>query len=342
VNNQERYSRQVLFAPIGAEGQQRLQTRHVVVCGCGALGSVLASSLVRAGVAGVRIVDRDFVETSNLQRQILFDEQDVAEALPKAEAAARKLRQINSQVDVEAIVADVDRTNVLDLYEGADLVVDGTDNFEVRFLLNEAAVKTGKPWVYGACVGSQGLVMAVVPGRTPCLRCVFESAPAPGMTATCDTAGILAPTVMTVASLQFAEALKILTGNLDALHGQLLALDVWEPSFRPLNVTALAEDGCATCRDADYPYLDGKQGARTQRLCGRHAVQLTHRVGREIQLQELAGRLKPIGTVVFNDFLLRFEVDGMELTVFSDGRAIVKGTEDETAAKALYAKYVGH
>lgn len=340
MRSADRYVRQALFPEIGPQGQERISSGEVVVCGCGALGSVLASSLVRAGVRRVRLIDRDFVELSNLQRQILFDEQDAAQALPKAEAAARKLRLINSQVQVEPVVADIDPRNVLDLIRGFHLILDGTDNFEARFLLNEAAVKTGIPWVYGACVGSQGLVMAIRPGHTPCLRCVFESAPGPGMTPTCDTAGILAPTVMVTASLEFAEALKILAGRPEQLHGDLVALDVWEPSLRRMRVATARR--CPTCEGSDFPYLEGRRGARTQRLCGRNAVQLTHRVGQAVELPALARRLESRGRVLANDFLVRFLADDCELTVFADGRAIIRGTEDETQAKALYAKYVGH
>src|SRR5215469_7144490 len=217
----ERYSRQMRFAGIGEAGQQRLLDSHVTLCGCGALGTVLANALVRAGVGNLRLIDRDFIETSNLQRQVLFDEHDVAEGLPKAEAAARKLGAINSAVHVEPVVTDIDRTNILDLVKDADLVLDGTDNFEIRYLINDAAVKLGKPWVYGGCIGSHGQTMTIIPGDTPCLRCVFEAAPAPGEGGTCETAGVLAPIVNIVASFQAAEAFKILTGRQAQINREL-------------------------------------------------------------------------------------------------------------------------
>src|SRR2546422_2143296 len=222
----ERYSRQMRFYGIGEDGQKRLLDSHVTLCGCGALGTVLANALVRAGVGHLRLIARDFIETSNLQRQVLFDEHDVAENLPKAEAAARKLGAINSTVHVEPVVTDIDRTNILGLVKDADLILDGTDNFEIRYLINDAAVQLGKPWVYGGCIGSHGQTMTIIPGQTPCLRCVIESAPPPGMAPTCETAGILGPIVNVVASLQAAEALKILTGQLAAINRELIMIDV--------------------------------------------------------------------------------------------------------------------
>src|SRR5438270_9150177 len=224
----ERYSRQMPVPGIGEAGQRRPLNSHVTLCGCGALGTVLANALVRAGVGHLRLVDRDFIETHNLQRQVLFDEHDVAENLPKAEAAARKLGAINSQVVVEPVVTDIDRTNIVDLCHDADLILDGTDNFEIRYLINDVAVKLNKPWIYGGCIGSHGQVMVILPGQTPCLRCVFEAAPAPGEAGTCETAGVLGPIVNIVASLQATEAIKILTGNLEAVNRELVYLDIWE------------------------------------------------------------------------------------------------------------------
>src|SRR5215212_1565989 len=232
----ERYSRQIRFYGVGEEGQKRLLDARVTLCGCGALGTVLANALVRAGVGHLRLVDRDFIETSNLQRQVLFDENDVAENLPKAEAAARKLRAINSGVTVEPVVTDIDRTNIMGLVEDADLVLDGSDNFEVRYLINDAAVKLGKPWVYGGCIGSHGQVLPIIPGKSPCLRCVFEAAPAPGETGTCETAGVLGPIVNIVASLQATEGMKILTGNMEQLNPELTYLDIWENIHKRIKV----------------------------------------------------------------------------------------------------------
>src|SRR5579885_3634271 len=224
----DRYSRQMRFYGVGEAGQKKLLDSHVTLCGCGALGTVLANALVRAGVGHLRLVDRDFIETNNLQRQVLFDEHDVAENLPKAEAGARKLAAINSSVHVEPVVTDIDRTNILELVRDADLILDGTDNFEIRYLINDAAVKLGKPWVYGGCIGSHGQTMTILPGETPCLRCVFEASPGPGEVGTCETAGVLAPVVMIVASYQAAEALKLLAGKPDAINRDLLVLNVWE------------------------------------------------------------------------------------------------------------------
>src|ERR1043165_5280630 len=235
----ERYSRQMRFAGIGEKGQRKLLAGRVTLCGCGALGTVLANALVRAGVGHVRIVDRDFIETHNLQRQILFDEKDVAESLPKAEAAARKLRTVNSSITIEPVVTDIDRTNVEELCRDADLILDGTDNFEVRYLINDVAVKLGKPWVYGGSIGSHGQTMTILPGETPCLRCVFEAAPAPGETGTCETAGGLGPIVNVVARLQAAEAFKILCGRRDAINRDLIYIDIWENTIRRIKIAPL-------------------------------------------------------------------------------------------------------
>jgi adenylyltransferase/sulfurtransferase len=348
TNSLERYSRQMRFPGIGKAGQQKLLASRVTLCGCGALGTVLANVLVRAGVGFVRIVDRDFVEPSNLQRQVLFDESDVANNLPKAEAAAVKLRQINSGVTVEPVVADIDRTNVEDLCRDADLILDGSDNFEVRYLINDVAVKLGKPWVYGGAVGSQGMSMTIIPGETPCLRCVFEAAPNPGDVGTCETAGVLAPTVNVVASVQAAEALKILSGNRDAISRELLILDVWENTTRRVKVAPLAgrKGECPCCARRNFEWLDGAHGTQTTTLCGRNAVQVSHRAGGRLDFEQLAGVLRASGPVSFNKFLLKFQLeekgDPYEFTVFPDGRAIIKGTSDPDRARTLYAKYVGH
>lgn len=257
----ERYSRQIVYPRIGEDGQRALLASTVVICGCGGLGTVLASSLTRAGVGRLRIIDRDVVETSNLQRQILFDEQDVAERLPKAEAARRKLLRINSTIDVEAHVADLNPTNALRLTDGADLILDGTDNFDTRFLINEVCVQRGVPWVYGACAGSHGLCMTIVPGRTPCLRCVIGDLPSADSVATSQTVGVLGPIVMVVASIQVCEALKILTGHVDAINRHLLSIDVWEHAYRSMQVASGERRGdCPTCGRREFPLLDGRPG----------------------------------------------------------------------------------
>ena len=339
----DRYSRQMRFYGVGEEGQRKLLASRVTLCGCGALGTVLANILVRAGVGFLRLIDRDFIETSNLQRQVLFDEQDIADNLPKAEAGARKLRAINSSVTIEPIVADVDRTNILGYVEDADVILDGTDNFEIRYLINDAAVKRNIPWVYGGSIGSHGQVMVILPQETPCLRCVFEAAPAPGEAGTCETAGVLAPIVNIVASLQATEALKILTGRKEQLSRELIYIDVWENIFKRIKIAPLLGTvACPCCQQRRFEWLDGAHGARTTSLCGRNAVQVTHKSAAQLNFAELARQLEVMGQVSYNRFLLKFHVDGYEFTVFPDGRAIIKGTSDPDKAKSLYAKYVGH
>jgi adenylyltransferase/sulfurtransferase len=339
----ERYSRQMRFYGIGTEGQKRLAQSRVTLCGCGALGTVLANALVRAGVGHLRLIDRDFIETHNLQRQVLFDEHDVAENLPKAEAAARKLAAINSSVHVEPVVTDVDRTNILGLVEDADLILDGTDNFEIRYLINDAAVKLGKPWVYGGCIGSHGQTMTILPGQTPCLRCVFEAAPSAGEAGTCETAGVLAPVVNIVASFQAAEALKLLAGRNDAINRDLIYVDVWENTMRRIRVAPLlGKVDCPCCRHRRFEWLDGLHGSQTTSLCGRNAVQVSPRTAGKLNFDEMALALEALGQVSYNRFLLKFTTDGFEFTVFPDSRAIIKGTSDVDKARTLYAKYIGH
>jgi molybdopterin-synthase adenylyltransferase len=339
----DRYSRQTIFPGIGVEGQRRLLASHVTLCGCGALGTVLASSLARAGVGHLRIIDRDFLELHNLQRQVLFDENDVNEGLPKAEAAARKLEAVNSTVHVDPVVTDIDHTNIIQLTEDADLILDGTDNFETRYLINDVAIKLGKPWVYGGCIGSHGQVMTILPGRTPCLRCVVESAPPPGMAPTCETAGILGPTVNVIASLQAVEALKILTGQLDAVVRELIMVDIWDGTFKKLKIAALRDSvDCPACKQRNFEWLEGKLGSHTTSLCGRNAVQIAHRSAERLSFEELERQLAPLGPVTYNRFMLKFDVDEYQFTVFPDGRAIIKGTNDVNKARTLYAQYIGH
>lgn len=340
--NLDRYVRQIRFAPLGEEGQARLCVSRVLVCGCGALGSVLAATLVRAGVGHVRIVDRDFVETTNLQRQFLFDEQDVAEGLPKAVAAAQKLRKTNSQVCVEPIVADVNASNLEQFCDGMDAIVDGMDNFETRFLINDVAVKHRIPWVYGGCLGSEGQTMTILPGETPCLRCLMQDCPPPGSMPTCDTAGVLGPIVGVIASLEAMEAIKILSGRREAISRNLTVVELWDLSVRHVNVANLREQvDCPACKQGQYAWLQGQQGSQSAVLCGRNAVQLTY-PGASVSLEHLAQRLEGVGEVRRNPFLLRLAVDAYEITVFPDGRAIVGGTSDPAIARTLYAKYVGH
>jgi len=339
----ERYSRQIRFPGIGKDGQKRLLDSHVTLCGCGALGTVLANVLVRAGVGHLRVVDRDFIEISNLQRQVLFDEQDVAENLPKAEAAARKLEAINSSVHVEPVVTDIDRTNILDLVHDADLILDGTDNFEIRYLINDVAVKLNKPWVYGGCIGSHGQTMTILPGETPCLRCVFEAAPAPGESGTCETAGVLSPIVNIIASFQATEALKILAGKRDRINRELIYLDVWDNVQRRIKIAPLkGRVDCPCCGRHKFEWLDGDHGSHTTSLCGRNSVQVAHRTASRLNFEDLAQHLRQLGEVSYNRFLLKFVADGHDFTVFPDGRAIIKGTDDVDKARTLYAKYIGN
>ncbi len=337
----DRYSRQMLFDPIGVEGQKRLAAARAVLVGVGALGTVQANSLVRAGVGHLKIIDRDFIETNNLQRQTLFDEQDIADNLPKAEAAGRKLARINSAVTVEAVVADVNHANIEQLADGADILLDGTDNFDARYLINDLAVKTQRPWVYGAAVGATGLVKAVLPGQTACIRCMFEDRPPAEANPTCDTAGVLGPVVHMVADLQALEAIKILAGHPEAVCPKLTHIDGWAGRIAQLDVGGPRAD-CPACGRKQFDFLSGKFGSAAVSLCGRNAVQVAAPAGAgRVDFEQIADRLRAVAEPVFNRFMLKFTAAGHEVTVFADGRAIIKGTDDPTAARALYAKYVG-
>jgi molybdopterin/thiamine biosynthesis adenylyltransferase len=336
-----RYSRQELFAGLGREGQARLRRARVVVVGCGALGSVAAEMMVRAGVGALTVIDRDFVEESNLQRQSLFDEQDVAAGLPKAAAAETHLRALNSEVEVRGVVTDLVADNADALLEGAALVLDGTDNFETRFLLNDVCVRAGRPWVYGACVGSYGLALLVRPGVSPCLRCLLEERPAPGSGPTCDTAGVVAPIVHVIAGIQVAEALKLLSGRTESLLAGLVTVDLWTGQFDVLDLGGRAP-WCPACTAGQFDYAVAGPAGGSAVLCGRDAVQV--RPGRDarVDLVALAGRLGAAAEVrAANEHLVRFVVPEAELVVFRDGRAIVKNVRDTAQARSLYAKYVG-
>ncbi len=341
--NLDRYVRQMRYPPLGEAGQRRLAAGRALICGCGALGSMLASTLARAGVGFLRIVDRDFVELNNLQRQVLFDEDDVAADLPKAVAAANKLRKINSAIEIEPVVADVNHANILALGQGVDVIVDGTDNFETRFLINDLAVRENLPWVYGGCVGAEGQTMTILPGETPCLRCLIQESPPPGTLPTCDTAGILGPIVGVIASIQACEALKILSGNRQAVSRVLSVVELWDNRIRQVQVASLREAvDCPTCRRREFPWLAGERGSRAAVLCGRNAVQLSPPSGQSLSLDELARKLEGVGQVRRNPFLLRLTVDDYVVTVFADGRAIVGGTDDLAVARTVYAKYIGN
>jgi molybdopterin-synthase adenylyltransferase len=334
----QRYSRQILFPGIGERGQEALLRSHAIVVGCGALGSFHAAALARAGVGRLTIIDRDFVEPGNLHRQWLFEESDAAEALPKAAAAARRIARINSAVETRGIVADLTASNAAELLGGGDLILDGTDNFEARYLVNDLAVSRGIPWIYGAAVGSYGLTMPVIPGRTACLRCVYPDPPE-GVQPTCETAGVLNAIISAIASIQVADALKILCGCVSQVQPRITTMDVWQGGIRQIDAPARDPD-CPTCGRREFSYLKERRRPPVT-LCGRNAVQV-HERERPIDLGELKARLEPLGEVRANEFALRFLIAPYEMTVFPDGRAIVKGTSDQGVARSLYARFVGN
>lgn len=340
---QQRYSRQILFKSIGEDGQQQLLNRKVLIIGCGGLGSVSAVLLARAGVGYLRIIDRDFIELDNLQRQILFDENDIREGLPKAIAAKHKLEKINSTITVEAMVEDVNRFNIEAILEKMDLVIDATDNFETRFLVNDACIKHHLPWIYGACVEAYGISMNIIPGKTPCLRCVIENMPPPGSQPTCETVGIINPIVNLIASVQCAETLKILTGNFDQLRHDLITIDLWKNQIQSIDISNINKaKNCPVCNYKQFEILAGKVGTTFTSLCGRNAVQILPFQKTEIDLMQLAIKLSVFGDPIYNDYFLKFQVEPYELNIFPDGRAIIKGTTDGGIARGLYNKYVGN
>lgn len=369
MTNLERYRKQMLFSGIGTDGQARLAASTVLVVGCGALGCVLADSMVRAGIGRVRIVDRDFVELSNLQRQMLFTEDDVSSHLPKAIAAADRLRRVNSNIIIEPIVADVDHSNIRSFAQDADLIMDGTDNFEIRYLINDVALETGIPWIFTGCTGSHGQVMPVFPGQSACLRCLMQNPPPPGSTETCDTAGVLGPAIGVIASLQAAMALRILSHpergctvpnsaeqqpekTPAAIFGvplKLTMIDVWDGTLRQMDVSRLREQTeCPACHGGERLWLQGTQRGGSTILCGRNAVQVSPPDKLNLSLKELAARLKLSGEVTANAFLVRValppagvELPSLEMTVFPDGRAIIRGTEDPSVARTVYSRYIG-
>jgi len=333
----QRYSRQVLFPGIGAEGQRKLAASRLAIVGCGATGSALASLLARAGVGTIRIIDRDYVEPSNLQRQSLFDESDAAESLPKAIAAARRIAAFNSQIVIEPHVADLTPANIEALFQQMQLILDGTDNFETRYLINDFAVKNSLPWIYCAAVSSYGVTLNVLPGRTACLACIFPDPPQ-GTFETCETAGILNSAVNLAASIAATEALKFLVGAEDRLRRTLLSFDVWG-NERAEVAAGHPRPECRTCGRHDFPHLAG-EGRPHITLCGRNSVQI-HERHRPVDLAQMSERLKPHGAVRHNDFILKFWPEPYEITLFPDGRAIIKGTTDTAVARSLYARYVG-
>ena len=337
----ERYSRQILFTPIGEEGQNRLRNSCALIIGCGALGSAQAELLARAGVGSLRIVDRDFVELSNLQRQTMFTEHDALDRLPKAIAAAKHIKEINSEIDVDPVVIDLNNSNIERFLDGCDVVVDGTDNFSARYLINDACVKHKVSWVYGAAVGSYGVSMTIRPHQTPCLRCVFEEMPPAASAPTCDTAGVIMPIINVVAAVQVSEVLKLLTGRLEALHRALMQFDVWRNEWRKVN-PGLARKDCRTCGLGYFDLLDVETNEAAAVLCGRDAIQISPAKPTVINFASLAARLRDIGEVKFNEYLLRFRTGQFELTVFKDARSIIRGTAEISTARSLYAKYIGN
>lgn len=336
----ERYSRQVRFSPIGPEGQARISASRVALIGAGALGSVAAELLTRAGIGFLRIIDRDFVDLSNLQRQSLYDEEDVRLNLPKAPAAAAKLRRINSRVQIEPLVDDVNPANVEDYIRDVDLVLDALDNFETRFVLNDACFKHTRTWIYAAAVGSYGLMMPIMPGKSPCLRCMIGSLPAPGTSPTCDTAGVIAPITHIVASMQVAEALKLLCGTHQPTAFRLVTYDVWTHAFRRTELSTDPMRTCPVCSEGRLDYLNASP-LRTVTLCGRNAVQLIPSVKADLDFRELSKSIPASGDIQFNDFLLKCSSPPYEVTLFRDGRAIIKGTEEAALARSVYSKLIG-
>lgn len=334
---QERYSRQVLYPGIGIEGQQKLLASHVALVGCGATGAAAAALLARSGVGTLTLIDRDFVEASNLQRQMLFDEADANEALPKAEAARRKIALFNSEIQVHGQIADLVPSNIHQLLSAADLILDATDNFETRYLINDYAVQQGRPWIYAAAVGAYAVTMNILPGQTACLACVFPEPPA-GPVETCDTAGILNTAVNLAASIEVTEALKYLTGATDRMRRTLLSYDLWRNEHAEVSC-ASPRAGCVACGQRDFAHLRGERRPHIT-ICGRNSVQI-HEHSRPIDFNAMAERLRPHGHVRCNDLLLRFERGDYVLTLFSDGRALVQGTTDVALARSLYARFIG-
>lgn len=338
---QDRYSRQTLFAPIGKEGQKRLHNARVAIIGCGALGTVLANNLSRAGIGHLVIADRDYVELNNIQRQILFDEDDARQRLPKAIVAAEKLRRVNSEIQIEPLIEDINADGIETLVRESDLVLDATDNFETRYLLNDACIKHGRPWIYSGVVASYGITMNILPGDTPCLRCAFPDMPQPGSAPTCDTAGVLNSIVGIIAGIASTETLKILLAS-EQISRAMVWMDVWENTFERIELPR--QNDCPACGERRYDFLDALSGPGATSLCGRNAVQVrSMQIGtqKRLDFQQLATRLEAVGEVNYNQYVLRLQVDDYDMTVFPDARAIIKGTADQQLARSLYARYIG-
>ncbi len=334
-----RYSRQVRFAGIGEAGQRMMMQSRVLIVGCGALGTNLTNNLVRGGVGFIRIADRDFVEESNLQRQQLFTTQDVRGNLPKAEAARRRLDAINPHIEIDAHVLDVDSTNIEELARDVDLILDGSDNFEVRYLINDVAVKLGKPWVYAGVIGGSGMTCAFIPGRTGCLSCLFPESPTPGESGTCDTAGILNTTVQVIAGIQATRAMQILIGADAEALGKMTTYDVWENTFSAITLRAAPD--CETCAKRTFTHLNAERGSFASSMCGRNAFQLSWQEKHQLDLDAIGNRLAQLGEVSTNPFLLKFSCEDATITLFKDGRAIIEGVDTAARARELYSRYIG-
>jgi adenylyltransferase/sulfurtransferase len=337
----DRYSRQMLFSEIGKGGQEKLLNSRVLLVGCGALGASHAEMLARAGVGKLRIVDRDFVEFTNLQRQTLYKESDAEERLPKAIAAKTRISEINSGIEVEAIVSDINHSNIESYLDACDLVIDGTDNFQIRYLLNDACVKHGKTWIYGAAVSSYGTTMTIIPGETPCLRCIFEEMPDAGSSPTCDTAGVIMPIITSISAIQVSEALKFLTGNRSALHRSLVQVDVWQNDWRKIRLGDPNPECKACGTQREFEFLNAENVEFSAVLCGRNAVQIAPPSPAKLDLAEIAKRVAASGEVKQNEYLVRFVSGDFEVTVFRDARAIIRGTDDVAVARSIYSRFIG-
>lgn len=337
----ERYSRQARFAGIGSAGQGRIESFKVAVAGCGALGSVSSEMLVRGGFGHVRVIDRDYLEENNLQRQSLFSEDDVEKGLPKAIAARTRLRQINSNVKIEGVVEDLNSSTIDDLCRGFDLIIDGTDNFETRFLLNDWSVRNGVPWIYGAVLGSYGIAFPVLPGQGPCLQCVFEQAPPVGSMDTCETAGVLAPVVHMISSFQVTHALKLAVQDEPEKSTGIFQVDIWQDTWRTLDLPKRRDD-CACCVLGRFDYLENRATSLESRLCGRGAIQIRPGRDSEIDWTRIRKRLSEYTSGPSNQYVLRFTADDLDLALFRDGRAIIKGTSDPARARSIYSRYIGN
>ncbi len=340
TNNLARYIRQTIFPGIGEDGQKKLLAARVVVIGCGATGTNIANHLARAGVGHLTVVDRDFIELNNLQRQLLFDEQDLAQNLPKAVAARRKLQAVNSDIDVRGLVSDVNPENIEELIAGATLVMDGTDNFETRYIINDACVKRNLPWIYTGAVSTYGMSQTIIPGQTACLRCLVNDIPPPGTSPTCDTAGVVGPVVSAIAGVSATEAIKLIVGQGDLNRG-IIHFDLWYNSFEQFGGGS-PRPNCPACGQRNFEFLNQELGGQIISLCGRDAVQIRQAGAAKLSLAQIADNLNNVAQITArNDYLLRFTVDGYEITLFADSRAIIKGTQDESVARGLYARYVG-